>query len=171
MVVTKLFKILILSSVILSSVSCTKSGNGITQGDNKASAAGEILDIPDAALGKFTGTFMIGDKGSQFANATLSKNGNAVSISFSGGKPVIDPATPALTNLRFAAGTQQGTFDSVDTNGSVKGVHLSMYKTNLNIENVSVGNKTLIFTGVKCDVAPENLLCTCEVNPTSPMCQ
>lgn len=140
---------------------------------------GAVVELPATVLGIFTGTLMGTADGSplgtpcasQFANATVVKQGADVSISFSGGIPVADTKCPSIHKLQFVAASGNGEFDSTAGNGSVAGAHLASYKTNLNIENIDVGGIKIIYTGVKCDVAPESPLCTCVTNPNNLMCQ
>jgi hypothetical protein len=47
------------------------------------------------------------------------------------------------------AGSQQGVYDSVKTGSSQEGVHFSEFMTNLNVDNVVVGDMKIIFTGRK----------------------
>ena len=149
---------------------CTGSGSSSGSGKSAASGAGTVIELPDSVIGKFTGTAMIGGQTSQFANATISKSGASVTISFSGGKPALTGSL-TLANLKFVTTVQNGVYDSIDKDGSLAGVHVAEYKTNLNVDNVNSGGVNFIFTGVKCNVVPESPLCTCELNPGSPMCQ
>ncbi len=82
---------------------------------------------------------MIGEQTSQFANAIVAKSGLVVTISFPSDKPTLSGNTLKLSNLKFAAGERNPTLDSICTDGSLSGVHLSEYKTNLNIDNVNSG--------------------------------
>ena len=114
---------------------------------------------------------MIGEQTSQFANAIVAKSGLVVTISFSGGKPTLPGNTLKLSNLKFAAGERCATFYWISKDGSLSGIHLFEYKDNLNIVNVNSGGINFVFTEVKCNIMTENLVCTCEKNPKSPMCQ
>lgn len=156
------------SSIICILLGCSGSDKGSEL--STAATAGTIIELPDTVLGKFTGTAMIGEQTSQFANAIVAKSGLMVTISFSGGKPTLSGNILKLSNLKFAAGERSATFDSISTDGSLSGIHLSEYKTNLNI-GVKSGGINFVFTGVKCNTMPENLVCTCETNPKSSMCQ
>ncbi|MFZ3230975.1 MAG: hypothetical protein WA160_12275 [Pseudobdellovibrio sp.] len=153
---------------------CTKSKDSATAVTATAADTSTIIEVPDSVTGLFTGTLSGAVSGtskvSQFANATVSKNGNRVYITFSGGKPTVDPSIPSIDNLQFVNGDRNGIYNSIKTAESLAGAHFSVYKTNLNIDNIVVGGTTIIYTGVKCDVAPENPLCTCVTNPTNPMC-
>lgn len=161
-----LFGFLSLICIILLGCSSSDKGSEIST----ATAAGTIIELPDTVLGKFTGTAMIGEQTSQFAHAIVSNSGLVVTISFSGGTPTLSGSNLKLSNLKFAAGERNATFDSIGTDGSLSGIHLSEYKTNLNI-GVNSGGMNFIFTGVKCNIVPESPVCTCETNPESPMCQ
>ena len=114
---------------------------------------------------------MIGEQTSQFANAIVAKSGLVVTISFPSDKPTLSGNTLKLSNLKFAAGERNPTLDSICTDGSLSGVHLSEYKTNLNFDNVNSGEINFVFTKVKCNIVTENPVCTCETNPKSAMCQ
>ena len=135
-----------------------------------AAASGTVIELPDAVLGKFTGVAIIGEQTSQFAHAIVANSGLVVTISFSGGTPTLSGSNLKLSNLKFAAGERNATFDSIGTDGSLSGIHLSEYKTNLNV-GVNSGGMNFVFTGVKCNIMPDNPVCTCETNPNSPMCQ
>jgi hypothetical protein len=162
-------ELFILSFCLLAA--CTNSNSGGSPTTNAAAVTGSIVEISDAVTGKFTGTAMIGGQTSQFASATVSKQGATVTISFSGGRPPLAAGIPSLANLKFSASVQQGVYDSVEQEGSLKGIQLSEYKTNLNVDNVSANGVNYIFTGVKCAVVPESPLCTCELDPGNAMCQ
>lgn len=168
-------KLFILAMGISLLGACNKTSNSNTNLVKASEAATMEAGLPDTVLGLFTGTLMGKTNGNQvanqFANATVSKKGNLVSISFSGGIPAVEAAFPSIQNLQFAPGEKNGLYDSIAGNGSVAGVHLAVYKTNLNIEKVGVGGTEIIYTGVKCDVAPEAPMCICVTNPNSPMCQ
>ena len=138
---------------------------------SSAGDAGPQALLPDSVLGKYTGTFMYGQSASQFTHATIAKVNDTYRISFSGGKPAVDGAAPAIDSLRFKSGPQNQTYESIDLNGSKRGVHLSTYMTNMNIESLSIGGQNLVFTGVKCEVTPQIPVCTCERDPTSSICQ
>lgn len=162
---------LILSVFILSA--CNKASNATAA---TFTGAGAIIELPATVLGVFTGTLMgTSNDGkivtSQFANATISKNGNDISISFSGGIPRVDVQFPSIKNLQFVKDGSDNEYKSNAANGSVAGIHLVAYKTNLNIENVYVNGINIIYTGVKCDVVPEVPVCICVTNPSNLMCQ
>jgi hypothetical protein len=77
---------------------------------------------------------------SQFVTARVSKNENAVSVSLSGGIPVIDEKIPTISHLQFVGGgSGDDTYKSNGEKGSVAGVHLSVLSPTLNVENVEVG--------------------------------
>ena len=161
----RLFGFLLIICIL---IGCSGSDKG---GELSTAAATGTIALPDTVLGKFTGTAMIGEQTSQFANAIVAKSGLVVTISFLGGKPTLSGNTLKLSNLKFATGERNATFDSISTDGSLSGIHLSEYKTNLNIVNVNSGGINFVFTGVKCNIVPESPVCTCETNPKSPMCQ
>lgn len=168
---------LALSVFILSACNKTSNAPAATSENATSANTGAVIELPATVLGVFTGTLMGTSNGtmvggSQFANATISKKGNDVSISFSGGIPGVDAKFPSIQNLQFVDGGRGiETYQSNAGNGSVAGVYLSAFKTNLNIDNVDVGGIKIIYTGVKCDVAPEVPVCICVTNPGNPMCQ
>lgn len=156
------------SSIICILLGCSSSDKG---GELSTAAVAGKIALPNTVLGKFTGIAMIGEQTSQFANAIVAKSGLMVTISFSGDKPTLSGNTLKLSNLKFAAGERNSTLDSISTDVSLSGIHLSEYKTNLNIDNVNSGGINFVFTRVKCNIVPESPVCTCETNPKSAMCQ
>ena len=87
-----------------------------------------------------------------YANATCSVGavGDRYRLVFSGGTPVVDSDVPALDKLLFVVtpGSQQGIFHTVAKDGSVEGITISTYMTNLNID-IPHGGGRLVYTGTK----------------------
>ena len=166
-------KCIFLALIVFIFSACNKVSNVSVATSAKT---GVVIELPASVLGVFTGTLIGTSEGnqiftSQFANATISKKGNDVFISFSGGIPGVDAKFPSIKNLQFVNDESDNEYKSNAGNGSVAGIHLVTYKTNLNIENVDVNGIKIIFTGVKCDVAPEVPVCICVTNPGNSMCQ
>lgn len=119
-----------------------------------ATKAGSAV-LPPVALGNFKG--MLGltvggtiKKGFGNAVCTVAATGDKYSLTFSGGMPEVDADVHALENISFVAtpGSQVGVFESVAENGSIPGITISTYMTNINID-IPYGAGRLVYTGRK----------------------
>jgi hypothetical protein len=111
--------------------------------------------LPAVAVGDYVGTFMMAEGeaikvAASMARCTIAEEGDHYVVSFTGGTPALGPETPSIRNVIFARtpGSQVGVFHSLERDGSVAGIHVSTYMTNLNVEVLRGGTK-LIFTGRK----------------------
>lgn len=113
------------------------------------------VKLPAVALGNFKGMLALTlggtiKKGHGNAICTVAEAGNKYSLSFSGGMPEVDSDVHAIENVSFIAtpGSQVGVFESVAGDGSIAGIHISTYMTNINID-IPWGEGRLIYTARK----------------------
>ena len=140
----------ITSAFILLFAGCAKH-----DGDNAESNLLAATKLPPIAVGDFVGMYMFveGDAvkiGSGMAICTVAEVGERYVLTFKGGTPPLEPGAPSIGNVMFArtSGSQEGVFHSLARDGSVDGIHISTYMTNLNVE-VKNGASKIIFTGRK----------------------